>query len=165
MGRDGIAADRVSVSPEPDKSKDKGKAMTVIKHWTILWLALLVVGLGGVPPSWAAGEPGTVSVEASPSTPTKAQPDASAVPSETVSRFVSAYLEVVKLIESREPNLQSAETETESIQMQQEIQAEAVTLIQSHDLTLPAYWELLGLANSDPEFRERVLAQMEEASL
>lgn len=85
--------------------------------------------------------------------------------SETVSRFVNAYLEVVKLIESREASLQSAETDTESRQMQQEIQAEAVALIQSHDLTLQAYWELLGLANSDPEFRERVLAQIEEAGL
>lgn len=140
--------------------------MTLITQWIIPWaLALLVVGVGWVSPSWAAGEPGPVAVEASPATPSPAQPDASAVPSETVSRFVSAYLEVVKLIELREPSLQSAETETESIQMQQEIQAEAVTLIQAHDLTLPAYWELLGLANSDPEFRERVLAQMEEARL
>ncbi|NJL47335.1 MAG: DUF4168 domain-containing protein [Leptolyngbyaceae cyanobacterium SM2_5_2] len=49
--------------------------------------------------------------------------------------------------------------------MQQEIQTEAINLIQANDLTLQAYWELLGLANSDPEFRERVLAQIEEASL
>ncbi|QQE66443.1 hypothetical protein GFS31_31410 [Leptolyngbya sp. BL0902] len=117
-------------------------------------------------PGWATAETGTaVLEESSLATPTKTQPDASAVPSETVSRFVNAYLEVVKLIESREASLQSAETDTESRQMQQEIQAEAVALIQSHDLTLQAYWELLGLANSDPEFRERVLAQIEEAGL
>ncbi|MEB3290720.1 MAG: DUF4168 domain-containing protein [Leptolyngbya sp.] len=110
-------------------------------------------------PAWADPIPAALD---EPNPPAKAQPDASAVPSETVSRFVSAYLEVVKLIDSREQSLQSAETDTESYQMQQETQAEAVALIQAHDLTLQAYWELLGLANSDPEFRERVLAQMEE---
>ena len=37
--------------------------------------------------------------------------------------------------------------------MQEEIQREAIELIQAHELTLQSYWELLGLANSDPEFR------------
>lgn len=92
-------------------------------------------------------------------------PDANDIPSETVSRFVKAYIAVVKLIESRELSLQRAETDTESRQMQQEIQAAALDLIQANGLTLSAYWELLGLANSDPEFRDRVLAQVDEASL
>ncbi len=140
-----------------------------ITRWIGPWALAMVLSLVIVGPGWALGEGSPSSLTANPETiaPSlpKAQPDASTVPSETVSRFVSAYLEVVKLIESREQSLQSAETETESRQMQAEIQAEAVRLIQSHDLTLQAYWELLGLANSDPEFRERVLAQMEEASL
>ncbi|HSM82986.1 MAG TPA: DUF4168 domain-containing protein [Nodosilinea sp.] len=93
-----------------------------------------------------------------------AQADANDIPSETVSRFVKAYIAVVKLIESRELSLQRAETDTESRQMQQEIQAAALDLIQTNGLTLSAYWELLGLANSDPEFRDRVLAQIDEAS-
>ncbi|HIK46175.1 MAG TPA: DUF4168 domain-containing protein [Leptolyngbyaceae cyanobacterium M65_K2018_010] len=132
-------------------------------------LFLISLPLIGVTPAEAAGadsaapQTNLVAPEA-PTPPSSSQPDASTVPSETVSRFVSAYLAVVKLIESREQSLQSAETETESRQMQQEIQAEAIGLIQAHDLTLQAYWELLGLANSDPEFRERVLAQIEEAS-
>lgn len=91
--------------------------------------------------------------------------DAGDIPSETVSRFVEAYLAVVELIDSKEASLQRAETDAESRQMQEEIQREALGLIQDHDLTLQAYWELLGLANSDAEFRERVLAQVEEASL
>ena len=78
---------------------------------------------------------------------------------------MEAYLAVVALIESKEASLQRAETDTESQQMQEEIQREAIELIQAHELTLQSYWELLGLANSDPEFRERVLAQVEEASL
>jgi hypothetical protein len=91
------------------------------------------------------------------------QPDANDIPSETVSRFVTAYIAVVQLIESRELGLQRAETDTESRQMQQEIQAAALDLIQANNLTLSDYWELLGLANSDPEFRDRVLAQIDEA--
>ena len=159
--------------------------MASFRHWWWAYLRPLVIRLLGcgvglglalssglwlmtMPPAWAltsgVAQTPAAAVEPTPTTSPN-QPDASAVPSETVSRFVMAYLEVVKLIESREQNLQSAETETESRQMQQEIQAEAVNLIQAHDLTLQAYWELLGLANSDPEFRERVLAQIEEANL
>lgn len=140
--------------------------LAIVGRW--IGVGMLVLGLTltmGIEAGWAVGEVSPPPAETNASTLPKAQPDASAVPSETVSRFVNAYLAVVKLIESREQSLQSAETETESRQMQEEIQAEAVRLIQAHDLTLQAYWELLGLANSDPEFRERVLAQMEEASL
>ena len=131
--------------------------------------------LSGVPAAWAA--PPTTP-EPQPTNPTAGGSEADAplpqndgstdagdIPSETVSRFVAAYLAVVELIETKEPSLQRAETDTESRQMQEEIQRQAVALIQDHDLTLQAYWELLGLANSDPEFRERVLAQVEEASL
>lgn len=121
---------------------------------------LLLLGLStpalAVSPSPAEDEPAPV---VSPT-----QPDANDIPSETVSRFVKAYIAVVKLIESRELGLQRAETDTESRQMQQEIQAAALDLIQANGLTLSAYWELLGLANSDPEFRDRVLAQIDEAS-
>lgn len=93
------------------------------------------------------------------------QPDASDIPSETVSQFVTAYLAVVELIEQREPDLQRAETEAESLQKQREIQAQAFQLIQETGLTRQQYRQLLGLANADADFRERVLAQVEEASL
>ncbi|MFH7241466.1 MAG: DUF4168 domain-containing protein [Spirulina sp.] len=176
-GQHGVRSEARSIEPSP---LDRGHpyprirgslgTLAAITRWIGTWVVAMVLSLWvAVGPGWAMGETSPSSLitnpETSVPTPPKAQPDASAVPSETVSCFVSAYLEVVKLIEAREQGLQSAETETESRQMQEEIQAEAVHLIQSHDLTLQAYWELLGLANSDPEFRERVLAQMEEASL
>ncbi|MBE9155526.1 DUF4168 domain-containing protein [Nodosilinea sp. LEGE 06152] len=119
-------------------------------------IALLGLGL----PAIAA--PAVPTADAAPLA-TPAAPDASDIPSETVSRFVRAYIAVVRLIESRELSLQRTETDTESRQMQQEIQAAALDLIQANGLTLSAYWELLGLANSDPEFRDRVLAQIDEA--
>lgn len=121
-------------------------------------VALLLLGFGRL----AIAAPAVPTAD-SPPLVTPAAPDASDIPSETVSRFVRAYIDVVKLIESRELGLQRAETDTESRQMQQEIQAAALELIQANGLTLSAYWELLGLANSDPEFRDRVLAQIDEA--
>ncbi|MBD0337428.1 MAG: DUF4168 domain-containing protein, partial [Cyanobacteria bacterium Co-bin13] len=87
------------------------------------------------------------------------------IPSERVSKFVQAYLAVVDLIGQRETDLQRAETETESIQLQEKIQAEAYELIEQAGLTQQEYWQLLGLANTDPDFRERVLAQVEEMNL
>lgn len=97
-------------------------------------------------------------------TPGRSALDASAISSEKVSQFVKAYLEVVNLIEQRESELQGAETESESIQVQQEIQARALELIEAEGLTLQEYLQLLGLANIDPEFGERVAAQLQEAS-
>ncbi|PSB62180.1 hypothetical protein C7B61_14880, partial [filamentous cyanobacterium CCP1] len=89
--------------------------------------------------------------------------DANAISTEKINQFIQAYLRVVGLIEQRESDLQSAETESESLQMQQAIRAEAVELIQEEDLTLQEYLQLLSLANVDPEFGERVAAQLQEA--
>ena len=124
---------------------------------------VVVLLLGSPPPVMAAMAPQPTADDPAPLA-SPAQPDANDIPSETVSRFVKAYIAVVKLIEARELSLQRAETDTESRQMQQEIQSAALDLIQTNGLTLSAYWELLGLANSDPEFRDRVLAQIDEAS-
>ncbi|MGQ9871154.1 DUF4168 domain-containing protein [Leptodesmis sp.] len=86
------------------------------------------------------------------------------IPSEKVSQFVYACLQVVKLIESREGELQAAETESESLRIEQEIEAEALAIIEKAGLTRQEYLQLLGLANTDPEFGERVAIQLQEAS-
>lgn len=88
--------------------------------------------------------------------------DASAVSAEKISQFIQAYLQVIDLIEQREGDLQGAETDSESFQAQQAIQAEAIQLIEAEGLTLQEYLQLLGLANVDPEFGERVAAQLQE---
>lgn len=88
--------------------------------------------------------------------------DASAVSAEKISQFIRAYLQVIDLIEQREGDLQGAETDSESFQAQQAIQAEAVQLIEAEGLTLQEYLQLLSLANVDPEFGERVAAQLQE---
>ncbi len=102
------------------------------------------------------------------SVPTIVEPvtelNATDIPSEKVDQFVSAYLGVAALIEERTADIQRAETEAESLQLQRAVESEAFTLIQDSGLTRQDYFQLLGLANTDPEFRDRVLAQLEESA-
>lgn len=124
------------------------------------WMGLLALLLTATP-AWAEEaqspslSPPTVSTEL----------DAANIPSEKVTQFVKAYLDVVELIDRRSEELQRAETEAESLRLQQSIQADAYALIEAAGLTRQEYWQLLGLANTDPDFRDRVLAQLEERDL
>ncbi|NDJ16537.1 DUF4168 domain-containing protein [Myxacorys almedinensis A] len=86
------------------------------------------------------------------------------VSSEKVSQFVSACLQVVSLIERREGQLQAAETDSESLRIQREIETDAIALIEQAGLTRQEYLQLLSLANVDPEFGERVATLLQEAS-
>ncbi len=96
--------------------------------------------------------------------PSRSVVDPSSIPSEKVSEFVHACLQVVALIERREGELQGAETETESLRVEQEIEAEALAIIEKGGLTRQEYLQLLGLANTDPEFGERIAVQLQEAT-
>ena len=86
------------------------------------------------------------------------------IPSEKVNQFVRACLQVVKLIERREGDLQSIEVSAESRRLEQEIEAEALAIIETAGLTRQEYLQLLGLANTDSEFGERVANQLQEVS-
>ena len=89
--------------------------------------------------------------------------DATTIPAEKVNKFVQAYLQVWQLISRREGELQAAETELESLRIAQEIETEAFAIIEQAGLTNQEYLQLLGLANIDPEFGERVATQLQEA--
>ncbi len=89
--------------------------------------------------------------------------DATTIPTEKVNKFVQAYLQVWQLISRREGELQAAETELESLRIAQEIETEAFAIIEQAGLTNQEYLQLLGLANIDPEFGERVATQLQEA--
>ncbi len=91
-------------------------------------------------------------------------PDSNDIPSEKVNQFVRAFLQVLDLIERREGELQGAETESESLQVQRDIETEALDIIAAVGLTKTEYLQLLGLANTDSEFGERVAAQIQEAT-
>lgn len=136
------------------------KGAVLLSLSLLLWLGC------GLSPSIAADltetEAGSPMTE--PIAPNRSGLDANAISSEKINQFVRAYLQVVALIEQRESDLQGTETESESLQMQREIQAAALGLIEAQGLTLQEYLQLLGLANIDPEFGERVAAQLQEAA-
>lgn len=137
-----------------------------IKVWLrqLVWLPIVFwLLLGIAPTAWAATEPPAAPpVEAEP--PVWGQNlNADDISTEKISQFIQSYLQVLRLIEQRENELQGAEMESESQQIQREIEAQAVDLIQASGLTLQEYLQLLSLTNIDPEFGERVAAQLQEA--
>jgi hypothetical protein len=132
------------------------KRLLLIAIAAVMWMGCLFSGTL----AWAD----EASPESSPTPPPIASTELNAtdIPSEKVDQFVSAYLSVAELIDDRGEDLQRAETEAESLRLQRAIESEAFGLIQESGLTRQDYFQLLGLANTDPEFRDRVLAQLEE---
>ncbi len=87
---------------------------------------------------------------------------ASDISSEKVNQFVQAYLHVLQLIEQHEGELQGAETDLEAQQVERQVEVQALLAIKMAGLTQQEYLQLLGLANVDPEFGERIAAQLQE---
>ena len=50
------------------------------------------------------------------------------------------------------------------VRVEQEIESEALAIIEKAGLTRQEYLQLLGLANTDPEFGERIAVQLQEAT-
>jgi hypothetical protein len=121
----------------------------------VVWVSLVLQSQ----PAWAEDTP---PVDTAPPAIAATELNATDIPSEKVEQFVAAYLSVADLIDHRGEDLQRAETEVESLRLQRAIETEAFDLIQAAGLTRQEYFQLLGLANTDPEFRDRVLAQLEE---
>ena len=132
------------------------KCLRAIAIGLLVWFCWLGHGAS----AWA-DEASPESTAAPPPIPST-ELNATDIPSEKVDQFVSAYLSVAELIDDRGEDLQRAETEAESLRLQRAIESEAFGLIQESGLTRQDYFQLLGLANTDPEFRDRVLAQLEE---
>lgn len=132
----------------------------ILKSLRKLILSLLIpfIFLWFSPVSWAdSTEPSAAIIEQS----APSGVNANAISSEKISQFVQAYLQVVTLIDRREGELQGAETESESLRIKQEIEAGAMSLIETEGLTFQEYLQLLTLANVDPEFSDRIVAQLQ----
>jgi Domain of unknown function (DUF4168) len=136
--------------------------MRSLTHFLILLVACWLLAF---PALAEVSTPVTPEVLApSPSSSKPAGLDASSIPSEKANQFVSAYLQVVSLIDRREGELQGAETESESLRIQRDIEAEAIADIEKAGLSRQEYLQLLGLANVDPEFGERVVTLLQEST-
>ncbi len=126
-----------------------------IRRWclgVVLLVLLVVSGWTGLYlPAWAATT-GTVELTAS---------DISA---EKISQFAQAYRQIIALIDSREAELRSAETQAEALRIEQDIETAALATIEAAGLTGPEYLQLLGLSNTDTELSQRIVTQLEEAN-
>ncbi|NEP18499.1 MAG: DUF4168 domain-containing protein [Leptolyngbya sp. SIO4C1] len=132
--------------------KQGGKLLAALSLMLSLWLAYPTL-------SWAA--------EPVPAEPVPAEPAVTKttdIPSEKIAQFARAYVQIVTLIGNRASELQTAETEAESLKVEQSIQAEAFRLMQANELEVDEYLQLLGLANQDADFRDRILAEIESAA-
>lgn len=140
------------------------KSFSWVKGLIVLGL-VLCLWMQPITGSWAVEltPPESLSVDLEPPSSGRNGIDADAISSEKISQFVEAYLKVVHLIEQREGDVQGAETDSESLQARQQIESEALSAIEATGLTLQEYLQLLSLANIDPEFSERIAAQLQEA--
>lgn len=140
-------------------------------RWMVRSLLSLIIGLMvslgslgmSVPMAIAAPSP-PPDIETIPESPSAASVQVDDISAEKVSQFVNAYLRVLDLLERREGDLQAAETQLESARLAEEIEAEAVSIIDEEGLTVKEYFQLLGLANTDPDFGDRVATQLQEAT-
>ncbi len=135
-------------------ARSLGRYLLIIWVCVSLWLVAPIA-------SWAASAP-DADLSAVTSSSSLARPDPNNIPSEKVTQFVNVYLQVVTLIERREGELQAAETESESLRIQRDIELEAIVLIETAGLNRQEYLQLLSLANADPEFSERVVTLIQE---
>lgn len=88
--------------------------------------------------------------------------DSGTISSEKVSQFANAYIGIIDLISGRSEELQQAETAAEYNQIERELEAAAIEIIQETGLTQPEYLQLLTLADTDTDFSERVAIQIQD---
>jgi Domain of unknown function (DUF4168) len=133
-----------------------------VKSLLILLLLLVLSGglLLGDPNPASAQNSGTPVAEG---TSGSQSASSSNIPADKVNQFVQAYLQVIQLIETRQSELQGAETDSESLRIQRGLEAEAFRIIERVGLTRQEYFQLLNLANTDSEFGERVALQLQES--
>jgi biopolymer transport protein ExbD len=129
---------------------------------------LLVVMIWASKISWSLAQnlpPTQSEVSTEVTTPSRDPASVSNIPTEKINQFIQAYLQVIRLIETRQIELQSAETDSESLRIQQTVEADAFAIIEKSGLTRQEYLQLLSLANTDVEFGERIALQLQETSV
>ncbi|MBP0000315.1 MAG: DUF4168 domain-containing protein [Cyanobacteria bacterium SID2] len=101
-------------------------------------------------------------VEAIPEVVVPPTIDSSTISSEQVSQFVSAYLQILDLLDRRGSELQDAETAAEFQRLERELEAEIFEIVAEVGLTPSDYLQLLALANTDRAFGDRIITQLQE---
>jgi Domain of unknown function (DUF4168) len=79
------------------------------------------------------------------------------VSDQTISQVGKAVVEIVKLRQSLEENIATAQTEEERQTLTSQVETAAVRAIGEQGLTVAEYNEVITAAQADPDLEERVL--------
>jgi hypothetical protein len=79
------------------------------------------------------------------------------VSDQTISQVGKAVVEIVKLRQSLEENIATAQTEEERQTLTTQVETAAVQAIGEQGLTVAEYNEVISAAQADPDLEERVL--------
>lgn len=122
----------------------------------LIALSISFAGLSALPATTLAAGASLLPVEAIASPTNSAN-----ITADKVDQFAQAYLQVLKLLSDKEPELPAAETSAEALKAQQSIEAEAIDLIEGSGLAMSEYMDMLSLASQDEAFRDKVLSRMD----
>ncbi len=84
------------------------------------------------------------------------------VSSEKLSAFVMAYVAVMDVVERQEIPWQNAESESEALRLQREVEEEAIAKIEASGLSQAEYLQLLNLIQVDTELGETIAALLQD---
>jgi hypothetical protein len=84
------------------------------------------------------------------------------VSSEKLSAFVTAYMAVMDVVERQEISWQNAESESEALRLQQEVEEEAIAKIEASGLSQAEYLQLLNLIQVDTELGETIASLLQD---
>lgn len=84
------------------------------------------------------------------------------VSSEKLSAFVMAYVAVMDVVERQEIPWQNAESDSEALRLQQELEEEAIAKIEASGLSQTEYLQLLNLIQVDTELGETIAALLQD---
>ena len=84
------------------------------------------------------------------------------VSSEKLSAFVTAYVAVMDVVERQEIPWQNAESESEALRLQQEVEEEAIAKIEASGLSQAEYLQLLNLIQVDTELGETIASLLQD---
>ncbi len=132
----------------------------------VLQIGVMALLLGS--PAWAQVEPeaggspegsGEESVQTLPA-PTGLT--AEEVSDEQVQQLATALLQIEPMLRSASESLSEAESDEQRQQIAANFEQQATQTVVTVGLTVEQYRQLIELANSDPEFGQRVAAQLDE---
>ncbi|NJL97756.1 MAG: DUF4168 domain-containing protein [Synechococcaceae cyanobacterium SM2_3_2] len=113
-------------------------------------------------PSGAALEPSSedpAGAEVTPMTPALSAEDVS---DEQVEQLASALLQIEPMLRQASDNLAAAETDEQRQEIAASFEQEAAETVEGTGLSVDLYRQLIELANSNPQFNERVAAQLDQ---